>query len=548
MTTLGTDYVCKDQTQDQADELNYSAAKIIQRVHALRSHYIRLLSDVSDNSTSDISSKWTHKAGTSALSQLSDIERAINQLQSDPLFFAQHLPDALSETEVLAAAGYNDDVMSPQVRAWRRDLTTKSYQSIPLESQKEIFDYFFRFDAHGSLRQEETIYLSRGVSDPFYFCPPAVVHAALEIAAEKNWFGYSDSLGHGETRKAICRLEQCRRHQNDLTEDHVAVMQGGISGLNAVLSLIARERPGTSCLMVKPNYAPIMDAATHYLQPKLVDLNSDYTLNKKIFIEAARDDNISIILLSVPHNPSGQVDLSHTLDELHAICASKGSYIIIDEISYDKNVSQFFDPVKYPNLIVISSYSKCYKIPGLKLGHMLASAAFISRFYRHASTTYGSPPSYLYLTCSALAESELAHINLKPCTFPPSMVEICSHTKELFAEFELWRDLCNVMEMFRQYAFDTALLRNDCKEKITFFGLEDTSPNVTIRLPGERNAYKLFLRLMAKYHISVMPIDCFIPPVGWPCDLRISLRAAPLELTKGLMLLMRFISEELKND
>ena len=125
-----------------------------------------------------------------------------------------------------SCAGWNLSSISPEVLNWRKSPTEANYDKIPLAEKKEIFDYFFRFDVYGALRKDDTVHLSRGVHDPNYFFPPAFVKVGLKIASENDWFGYSDSLGHKETRLKIAELESVRRNQKKYSPQNTVVVQG----------------------------------------------------------------------------------------------------------------------------------------------------------------------------------------------------------------------------------------------------------------------------------------------------------------------------------
>lgn len=125
-------------------------------------------------------------------------------------------PHPFEGQRILKATGWHDTSTPVIIQKWRRDPSQHPYTSVPAELRKEIFDYFFRYDVHGELEDESTILLSRGVNDPTFFRPPTIVNVALDVASKNNWFGYSDSLGHVETRESIAALERVRRNQESI--------------------------------------------------------------------------------------------------------------------------------------------------------------------------------------------------------------------------------------------------------------------------------------------------------------------------------------------
>ena len=432
--------------------------------------------------------------------------------------------------------------VSQNVKNWRRDPTRENYDKIPLKEKKEIFDYFFRYDVYGPLRKDDTIHLSRGVNDPNYFFPPAFVKVGLNIASESDWFGYSDSLGHRETRHKIAQLETIRRQQKNFSAENTAVIQGGTEGLNAVLSFLSRQSDKRKkCVVMVPTYAPIVDVIGYYFTPKLYEFNTDYTFSPKQIIDDI-DENTAAVLFSVPHNPYGSTDIREFLPALQKKCAQHGVYFIADEIIFDNRISPYLDPLKYKNLIVLSSYSKMYNIPGLKLGHITADKSFIDKFYRHASTTYGSPPSFLYYTASLTAFYEKAFWENKKVALPAELTTKSSDKSILLQEFKIWRETILLHSEFQKFVILNMVKYFNLENSLDIFGLQDASPNIVIRIKNSKHtAYELFLQILAQCNISVIPIECFVPPSDWPADLRLTSAVEPKVLVTSLYAVFEYI-------
>ena len=114
---------------------------------------------------------------------------------------------------------------------------------------------------------------------------------------------------------------------------------------------------------------------------ELSKLNSiSYNFNIPVCEIFNRIEDVDIVALINPDNPSGSYILYNDLVKILEICHSKNKICIIDEsfvdfaerdIRYtllDDNILE-----KYPNLIVIKSISKSYGVPGLRLGVMASS-------------------------------------------------------------------------------------------------------------------------------------------------------------------------------
>lgn len=453
-------------------------------------------------------------------------------------------PKKSATKQSYSCAGWDLSSISPEVQNWRQKPTYANYDKIPLSEKKEIFDYFFRYDVYGALRKDDTVHLSRGVNDPNYFFPPAFVKVGLNFAAENDWFGYSDSLGHRETRTRIAELESVRRNQKKYSFQNAAVVQGGTEGLNSILSYLSKHTDKKKCIALTPTYAPIIDDIGYYFTPDLYAFNPDYSFSMEKIINAINAET-GVVLFSIPHNPGGFANIKPFLPELQKKCAQYGAYLIVDEIMFDSQISPYLDPIKYKNLIVLTSYSKMYNIPGLKLGHILADKSFIDRFYRHASTTYGSPPSFLYYTASLIAFYEKAFWEKKRTALPEELITKTSQKNLLLQEFKIWRETINLHTKFQKFAILALIKHYGLEHFFEIFGLQDASPNIVIRAKNSKHtAYELFLRILTGHNISVIPIECFVPPANWPADLRFTLAVNPSLLVDSFCSVLKCIHND----
>ena len=259
------------------------------------------------------------------------------------------------------------------------------------------------------------------------------------------------------------------------------------------------------------------------------------------------DEKTGVVLFSVLHNPGGYADMKKFLTALQKKCTQYGSYFIMDEIIFDNQLSPYLDPLKYKNLIVLSSYSKMYNIPGLKLGYILADKSFIDKFYQHASTTYGSPPSFLYYTASLTAFYEMAFLQNKRMALPVELKGKSSDNSILLKEFKIWRKTIELHSEFQKFAILRLIKHFKLERFSEIFGLKDASPNMIISIKNSRQtAYEIFLRILTECDVSVIPIECFVPPSDWPTDLRFTSAIEPKVLVESfgaVLNCIRFMNE-----
>jgi threonine-phosphate decarboxylase len=95
-------------------------------------------------------------------------------------------------------------------------------------------------------------------------------------------------------------------------------------------------------------------------------------------------DEMEIVFLANPANPTGQIWNQGQLKEVLRICHDKGACLLIDEAFID-----FLDqPEKasliplvnaWDNLLILRSFTKIYGIPGLRLGYLISSDRVVNQ-------------------------------------------------------------------------------------------------------------------------------------------------------------------------
>ncbi|MBP5707829.1 MAG: HAD-IA family hydrolase, partial [Alphaproteobacteria bacterium] len=194
----------------------------------------------------------------------------------------------------------------------------------------------------------------------------------------------------------------------------------------------------------------------------------------------------------------------------------------------------------YEKSVVITSYSKSYGIPGLKLGHLLAGPDFINSFYRHASTSYGSPPSFLYMVASCLAKMR----NDGSCLDDVVATQF-SNPENIFTEFKLWQRQKKLFNEFnKQQIVDT--FNND--SNYTVILPDNDSGNIILRANIRQPSYLTMLQLLVDCNVSVMPLECFFPAKYTNHDMRITTSVNPVKLHDILPLIKQRMDDVIKQE
>ncbi|TDB59992.1 aminotransferase class I/II-fold pyridoxal phosphate-dependent enzyme [Photorhabdus khanii] len=112
-----------------------------------------------------------------------------------------------------------------------------------------------------------------------------------------------------------------------------------------------------------------------------IPLRTDGTQDLEALINKSKQTDV--IILCNPHNPTGEFIQS---DDLYSFLTSipNTTFIILDE-AYIEYVTDFTPPdsihwiEKFPNLIVIRSFSKAYGLAGMRIGYGIAHPDIVSK-------------------------------------------------------------------------------------------------------------------------------------------------------------------------
>lgn len=88
------------------------------------------------------------------------------------------------------------------------------------------------------------------------------------------------------------------------------------------------------------------------------------------------DENVDILFLANPNNPTGTLLKRDYLLRLLAHCREKQIFVILDEcfIEFCEGQNSVVDKIaEFPNVILIRAFTKIFTIPGVRLGYLLCS-------------------------------------------------------------------------------------------------------------------------------------------------------------------------------
>ncbi len=200
--------------------------------------------------------------------------------------------------------------------------------------------------------------------------------------------GYTPSSGYPELRDAIAALNPPAEREN------VMVTVGAIEALLILHNLLLD--PGDEVVCLWPAYQPLHELARGAggrVQFVHLEESSGFRIDLAE-VEAAVSERTRVVLLNVPHNPTGQTLSPEDLRELARRLEPRGVYLIVDEVF--REMRSEHAPSSWDgqdNLIVVGSMSKSYALPGLRIGWLVANPELVVKarqFRKYTSLNPGS--------------------------------------------------------------------------------------------------------------------------------------------------------------
>ena len=173
------------------------------------------------------------------------------------------------------------------------------------------------------------------VADMDFATPPFVLEAIQQRCQQYPVLGYTEiptSLA-----QVVCAW-QLRQHQWEVNAESVVWLSGVVSGI--YLSIQAFTQPDDAVMVFTPVYAPFMRSVRHLgrrlvEQPMMIDDQFRYQLDFTAIEQSIITEQIKLLLLSNPHNPSGRVWTKGELQQLADICLRYGVKVVSDEVWSD---------------------------------------------------------------------------------------------------------------------------------------------------------------------------------------------------------------------
>lgn len=226
-----------------------------------------------------------------------------------------------------------------------------------------------------------------------------VLLSELNLQLKDLLLCYGDHIGKPELRALIANL-----YSNTLSIDDILITPSAATALFIVHTALLDTKD--TLLVMRPNYA------TNIETPRAIGCNINFIdlvfeNNYQPDIESIRsqiDPNTKLISITTPHNPTGVCFSDEFIEQLIIIAEEKNIFLLIDETYKDlqfDQVQQSYYAGKSKQVISVSSVSKAYGIPGVRIGWLVCQNESLMQTFLAAKEQI--------LICNSVVDEEIAY-------------------------------------------------------------------------------------------------------------------------------------------
>ena len=229
------------------------------------------------------------------------------------------------------------------------------------------------------------------------FDTPEHIKEATKIALDKGLVHYTASAGTLDLREAIVyRLKE--DFQLAVEPDEVIVTAGATEANYIATQTILN--PGDEVLVPEPMYVyysgwSFLGGAT------IVNFPLDIISKQTESLERYITDKTKLIILTSPHNPTGQVISRQSLEKI-ADLSKKYNFLVISDDIYNKMI---YDNIEYVSIakfegmkertLIIGSLSKTYAMDGWRVGYLVAPKAITKQALKMHQHVLSCPNTFV---------------------------------------------------------------------------------------------------------------------------------------------------------
>ncbi|WBV60882.1 histidinol-phosphate transaminase [Chryseobacterium camelliae] len=170
------------------------------------------------------------------------------------------------------------------------------------------------------------------------------------------------------------KLKQKLSEIKNISAGQIAVGNGSDELIDLIIKVFCEPKKD-SILMMNPSFAMYgFYASINENKVIKLDLNADFEIVKDDFLKISRDFKSKVFFLCSPNNPTG-----NSIEDIEFYIQNFDGIVVVDEayIEFSGKKSCVGLLEKYPNLIVLQTFSKAWGMAGARVGIAYSSEEII---------------------------------------------------------------------------------------------------------------------------------------------------------------------------
>jgi aspartate/methionine/tyrosine aminotransferase len=269
---------------------------------------------------------------------------------------------------------------------------------------------------------KEILHLELG--NPRLRPPDVIIEETVRILQERD-VGYTFSAGVPALRRAIAK-HYSQKNDVSLSLEDVVISPANFI-INQFLDIVCNR--DDRVVFFTPAF-PTYWAGASYIGLDVVsvelDKNIQYRLTKKN-VDDAIAAKPKAILVNSANNPTGAVYDEEVLLYLAQQCENEKIWLLSDEtygeVVYEKDFFSLMT-IKAPHVVVMSSFSKMFSIPGYRIGFAICDPIMVEKLSLSISTQISCLPAFTQYGCEK------------------GLAEIDEYSKSVRRRFQIRTELC----------------------------------------------------------------------------------------------------------
>lgn len=225
------------------------------------------------------------------------------------------------------------------------------------------------------------------------------------LDANESPFGMYNRYPDSTQKKLKIKLAEYK----NISPDYIAVGNGSDELIDLIIRIFCEPKKD-SILVMNPSFAMYgFYAAINENKVIKLNLNDNFEIDKEYFLDEIKNSSSKVFFICSPNNPTG-----NSVDDLEFFIRNYEGIVVVDEayIDFSKKDSALSLLEKYPNLIVLQTFSKAWGMAGARLGIAYASEEII-RLINIIKAPYNINSISQELIINAIDNQEIFNENLK---------------------------------------------------------------------------------------------------------------------------------------